>query len=107
MPINPFGRASHPLRAEEVFAQGEDQPPRADDSMTVTCPDCGREQTLAEAELRPAADPEHVTDYWCENGCRPVVSTGHAPADRTPEGAWRVGDFVVQPLLNSGMGLGH
>lgn len=96
--------ALHPLLASTVIAQGELDPSPGEDRLWVDCPDCGEHQSLAQASVEPAPDPQDVTAYRCRQGCRVLLVTGHPnPVALPGSGRYRIVDFVVAPLVPSGL----
>lgn len=72
--------------------------------LWADCPVCERHQTLADAVVEPAQDPQDITAYRCANGCTILVVTGHPNPMPVPgSGRYRLGDFVVAPMVASGL----
>ncbi len=78
-----------------VFAQIDWQGHRAptDGEMTTSCPTCGEDQHLEEAEVR--RDGEE-TVYQCKNGCQPIVVVGIPGDSPWPGRGYRLGSHVIR-----------
>jgi len=80
-----------------------------DAEMYTSCPTCGQEQTLQEAELSRKGEE---TIYTCKNGCQPIVIVGK-PGTKPWEGrGYRLGDYVIRnaqdiflPIIGKGTGI--
>lgn len=94
----------HPLLAAEVIARSGMDPAPSEQDLSVECPDCGRRQSLSEATVEPAEDPQDITAYRCAAGCRVLLVTGHPnPVPMPGSGRYRLGDLAVAPLVPSGL----
>lgn len=97
-------------RVEDVIVGELEAPAGArlprDTEIHTSCPTCGEQQTLAEAEARRDCDD---TIYICRNGCQPIVVVS-APGDSPwPGRGYRLGERVVRnardlylPVLGTG-----
>lgn len=95
---------AHPLLASEVIARSGVDPAPGEADLEIGCPDCGRVQTLAEATVEPADDPQDITAYRCAAGCRVLLVTGHPnPVPMPGSGRYRLGDLALAPLVPSGV----
>ncbi len=100
----PTPNPEHPLRASEVIRRSGMDPGPDDSELWIDCPVCDRHQSLADAQLEPAEDPQDITAYRCANGCMVVTVTGHPnPVPLPGSGRYRLGDFAVVPLVPSGL----
>lgn len=94
----------HPLLASDVIARSGLPAPPVEGDLRVECPVCARHQTLAEASVEPATDPQDVTAYRCMNGCAVLIATGHPnPVPLPGSGRYRLGDYALVPLAPSGL----
>ncbi len=64
-----------------------------DGEMTTSCPTCGEDQHLGEAEVR--RDGEE-TVYRCKNGCQPIVVVGLPGDSPWPGRGYRLGSHVIR-----------
>ncbi len=95
---------THPLLASEVIALAGTDPAPGEDALWIDCPTCGRHQSLAEATVEPADDPQDVTAYRCATGCAVVLLTGHPnPMPIPGSGRYRLGDLALAPVAPSGL----
>jgi hypothetical protein len=77
-----------------------------DQEIRTSCPTCGVEQMLSQAQI---ARDEQETVYTCVNGCQPIVVVG-SPGDTAWEGrGYRLGPNVIRtakdlfvPIVGSG-----
>lgn len=100
----PAPKPDHPLLASDVIARSGTSGAPGEDQLWVDCPDCHRHQSLAEAVIEPAADAQDITAYRCTNGCRVLAVTGYPnPVPMPGSGRYRLGDFVLAPLVPSGL----
>ncbi len=96
--------AQHPLLASEVIGLSGLDPAPTESQLWVDCPVCMRHQSLAEAHVEPADDPQDITAYRCANGCAVLLLTGHPnPFPMPGSGRYRLGDLAVAPLVESGL----
>jgi hypothetical protein len=96
--------AEHPLLASEVIARSGTDPAPGEEALWIDCPQCGRHQSLAEASVEPADDPQDITAYRCAAGCAVLVVTGHPnPVPMPGSGRYRLGDLAIAPLVESGL----
>jgi hypothetical protein len=94
----------HPLLASQVIALSGMDPGPGEADLSVDCPHCGRHQSLAEAVVEPATDPQDITAYRCVTGCQPLLATGHPnPVPMPGSGRYRLGDYALAPLVPSGV----
>ncbi len=95
---------THPLLASEVIARSGTDPAPGEGDLTIECPTCGRRQTLAEALVEPAEDPQDISAYRCADGCMVLLTTGHPnPVPLPGSGRYRLGDLALAPLVPSGV----
>ncbi len=100
----PNTKPEHPLLASEVIRRSGMDPAPAEAQLEVECPRCGRQQSLAEATVEPAEDPQDITAYRCASGCAVVAVTGYPnPMPMPGSGRYRLGDFVIAPSAPSGV----
>lgn len=85
------------IRIEDIFAKQNIGPqggrPIKDSDMKTTCPACGTEQLLSEAEL---SLDNGDTIYTCRNGCQPIVVIGRPGVVAWPGRGCRLGEHVVR-----------
>lgn len=94
----------HPLLASEVIERSGMVPGPTEAQLWVDCPTCRRHQSLAEASVEPADDPQDITAYRCATGCVVVLVTGYPnPMPIPGSGRYRLGDYVLAPLVPSGV----
>jgi hypothetical protein len=94
----------HPLRISDVMRRAGIKPVFPDSAYLSTCAACGTEQSLGEATLEPATEPENITSYRCKNGCAVLAVTGHPDPARGPDSRrYNVTDFSVEPIAPGGI----
>lgn len=94
----------HPLLASAIIRGSGMDPAPTEAQLWVDCPDCDRNQSLAEAAVEPAEDPQDITAYRCANGCAVLLVTGHPnPVPLPGSGRYRLGDFAIAPLAPTGL----
>jgi hypothetical protein len=100
----PTPKPEHPLLAAEVIRRSGMDPAPTAAQLWADCPQCQRHQSLAEASVEPAADPQDITAYRCASGCAIVAVTGYPnPMPIPGSGRYRLGDFVLAPVAPSGL----
>lgn len=84
-------RVEHVLQKQLTTRPGTHLP--TDRDIRTSCPSCGEEQTLGEAELR-----RNGTDtlYTCKNGCQVIVVVGLPGSSPWPGRGYRLGNHVIR-----------
>ncbi|MCW2572075.1 MAG: hypothetical protein JWO88_2133 [Frankiales bacterium] len=86
--------ALHPLLVSELMKSAKIDPFLTEAQIWTHCLDCLRLQSLSEATIEPADDPQVITRYWCLNGCRALVVTAYASWPQAPKNSYRLRDFL-------------
>lgn len=86
------------IRVEDVLVELSQHPQAivsfaTDAEMRTSCPSCGRDQALAECEIKRSGDH---TVYLCHNGCQVLIVVGSDPESSWTERGATFGPYEVR-----------